>query len=378
MNCRQVERLLSHDFEGLVSRRQAAGIVTHLRHCAPCRRLRDDLAAAGEALRAPLEWPRTAEIDRRAIESWQSEREAGGARLRPDGRRRPGLRFLAGRPLALGAAAAALLLASLGPALLHRQRGPAQGGVRYVDRGNEEGNLGAQASRPRPGRHDASVTIPASRPRRSPHDRGAGSAGPPAHRAPRSTVPPRDDLTSLNGNPVADARWWAPARANDWRAIEATVRRDARSGDDFVQIPLPQLADVDGRQMAAAVEQYRREAAVVDARLSRNVTVAQKETALSDLCDHLREETGIRLAAGSSVADEKVTLFCKAMPLRDVMRQLSRPFGYTWIRSGKAGDHRYELVQDLRSQLLEEELRNRDRSESLLALERDLQRYAPT
>ena len=33
-------------------------------------------------------------------------------------------------------------------------------------------------------------------------------------------------------------------------------------------------------------------------------------------------------------ADEKVTVFCKEMALREVMRQLSRPFGYTWVRSG--------------------------------------------
>src|SRR5205823_3616520 len=53
------------------------------------------------------------------------------------------------------------------------------------------------------------------------------------------------------------------------------------------------------------------------------------------------------------------------------------PFGYTWLRSGKAGEYRYELVQDLRSQLLEEELRNRDRNTALLALEREIQRYRP-
>src|SRR5207244_9737139 len=102
-----------------------------------------------------------------------------------------------------------------------------------------------------------------------------------------------------------------------------------------------------------------------------------KGTALSDLCEHLRAETGIHLAAGNSVADEKVTLFCEKLPLREVMRQLSRPFGYTWLRSGTPGEYHYELVQDLRSQLLEEELRNRDRSQALLALEREIERYRP-
>src|SRR5262249_20119407 len=68
---------------------------------------------------------------------------------------------------------------------------------------------------------------------------------------------------------------------------------------------------------------------------------------------------------------------CKKLPLRDVMRQLSRPFGYTWLRRGKAGEYQYELVQDLRSQLLEEELRNRDRNEALIALDREIARFRP-
>jgi RNA polymerase sigma-70 factor, ECF subfamily len=116
---------------------------------------------------------------------------------------------------------------------------------------------------------------------------------------------------------------------------------------------------------------------IIDDRLTRKVSLAVKATALSDLCEQLRSETKIDLAAGASVADEKVTLFCKKLPLRDVMRQLSRPFGYTWLRSGSPGEYRYELVQDLRSQLLEEELRNRDRNEALLALEREIEKYRP-
>jgi RNA polymerase sigma-70 factor (ECF subfamily) len=116
---------------------------------------------------------------------------------------------------------------------------------------------------------------------------------------------------------------------------------------------------------------------VVDGRLAQKVTLAFKGTALSDLCSHLRAETGVSLSAGPSVADEKVILFCKQMPLRDVMRQLSRPFGYAWTRSGPAGKYRYELLQDLRSQLLEEELRNRDRHDALLSLEEELERFRP-
>jgi RNA polymerase sigma-70 factor (ECF subfamily) len=139
---------------------------------------------------------------------------------------------------------------------------------------------------------------------------------------------------------------------------------------------------------------------VVDSRLTQNVTCAFKGTALSDVCGKLQADTGVRLAAGPSVADEKVTLFCQKLPMREVMRQLSRPFGYTWLRSrqglgvgsgelGKDGRtpapnsplptpvYRYELVQDLRSQLLEEELRNRDAHAALLVLQAEIERYRP-
>jgi hypothetical protein len=164
---------------------------------------------------------------------------------------------------------------------------------------------------------------------------------------------------------------------DEWDRIEAGLCRAVRVRDDFVRIPFPRIAATSDRQIAEAVESYKREAAIVDPRLSHAVTIQQKATALSDLCEHLRADTGIQLAAGSSVADEKVTIFCAKIPLRDVMRQLSRPFGYAWLRSGKPGEYKYELVQDLRSQLLEEELRNRDRNAALLALEREVERFRP-
>src|SRR4029077_12349585 len=128
---------------------------------------------------------------------------------------------------------------------------------------------------------------------------------------------------------------------------------------------------------AGAPATPQNEADIIDERLTRTVTLAVKATALADLCEQLHRDTGIRIAAGPSGADEKVTLFCERLPLREVMRQLSRPFGYTWLRSGTPGQYRYELVQDLRPQLLEEELRNRDRNAALLAMEREIERYRP-
>jgi hypothetical protein len=176
---------------------------------------------------------------------------------------------------------------------------------------------------------------------------------------------------------MREARRSDPLPASAWDAFEERVRRHVRVRDDFVRISFSRIASTSDRQIAEAVESYKREAAIVDARLVREVTLQQQATALSDLCDRLRGDTGIRLETGQSVADEKVTIFCEKLPLRDVMRQLSRPFGYTWLRSGKTGEYRYELVQDLRSQLLEEELRNRDRNAALLALEKEIERFRP-
>jgi RNA polymerase sigma-70 factor (ECF subfamily) len=192
-----------------------------------------------------------------------------------------------------------------------------------------------------------------------------------------------DDLAYLN-EPVASMRQWAWLPLDQMYALATRLRSGA---------PAPREAPEPGATTEENMErrEFLRHAAVgaaglmlpeagkevVDSRLTQKLTCAFKATALSDLCEHLRGETGVHLAAGNSVADEKVTMFCEKTPLRDVMRQLSRPFGYTWLRSGKPGEYRYELVQDLRSQLLEEELRNRDRHGSLLALAKEMERYRP-
>jgi RNA polymerase sigma-70 factor, ECF subfamily len=191
------------------------------------------------------------------------------------------------------------------------------------------------------------------------------------------------DLLYLNEPSVPMRHWaWLPLDQIYTLATRLTRAEAAEGGT-----PRPPAATEESMERreflrhaaasAAGLMLPETEKEVVDSRLTKRVALAFKGTALSDLCEHLRADTGVRLAAGPSVADEKVTIFCPELPLREVMRQLSRPFGYTWLRSGTAGQYRYELVQDLRSQLLEEELRNRDRNESLLALERELQRYRP-
>jgi len=217
----------------------------------------------------------------------------------------------------------------------------------------------------------SSIRPPGNRTTSRPH----GSAPP----VPRPGLRARltEDFAYANNHFARKARLWAKPPPDEWEALACRERRALRVRDDFVQVPFPRLASVSERQIAAAVESYKQEVAIVDPRLAREVTLEQKAMALSDLCERLRSETGIRLEAGQSVADEKVSVFCTQTPLRDVMRQLGRPFGYTWLRSGKQSEYRYELVQDLRSQLLEEELRNRDRNAAMLALDHEVERYRP-
>jgi len=114
-----------------------------------------------------------------------------------------------------------------------------------------------------------------------------------------------------------------------------------------------------------------------DARLLHKVTLREKGVALSDFCAELQEQTGVELSASRAVADEKVTVFVKERPARDVMREVARLFGYFWSRSGGEGKLRYILDQDLKSQLAEEELRNRDQHAALLALDAEMQKYRP-
>jgi Putative zinc-finger len=407
MNCRHVDERLSHHLEGLLSPREARAVDTHLEGCSACRRRQEQLRSLGPDLRVLAALRTPPDLFHRAVERWSKQasgRETAGQALRlpPSGTRRAGGSWvsrrasigLAGIGLAAAAGIAALLLrgpvrAVRPPATkmaVHRVPGangafqspatapsPPGDGSRRPSLASPDGANGGAREHPR--------QDPALPPRlaRVPGHAEPAAAQPHPRRGSgpwRQTLVP-DDLRTLNGNPSWEPGPRPPVPLKTWQAIVGRVRDRLQVGDDFVQVPFPRLASTSERQIAQAVESYKHEVAIVDARLARDVTVQQKATALSDLCERLRGDSGIRLEAGQSVADEKVIVLCSKVPLRDVMRQLGRPFGYTWLRSGKEGDYRYELVQDLRSQLMEEELRNRDRAAALLALEREIERYRP-
>jgi hypothetical protein len=402
MNCRQVEPLLSALLEGSVAEREARLVARHLEGCAACRRRRDEFAALGSRLRGLADLAPPAHLARRAIERWSTE--TGASTGAPRCWRFPGSVRLASLGAAMSAAAA---LAALGLVLVRHahqapirspgpemaQQQPGGPGSTVLDPGSvlsPKHATGDPNRAPRRSVNGPTLPPPAPVPFRAAF-RGSATGGPdgvvgpePENRPRRGPALPLQagagerigDLDWLNGpDPVKNQQPWAPVSKDEWDRIEEQVRQHVHVRDDFVQIPFPRIAGNSGRAIVAAVEQYKQEAAIIDARLFQEVTLSFKGAALSDVCEHMRSNTGIQLSAGPSVADEKVTIFCEKLPLREVMRQLSRPFGYTWLRSGTQGQYRYELIQDLRSQLAEQELRDRDRNAAMLALEREMDRY---
>jgi hypothetical protein len=135
-------------------------------------------------------------------------------------------------------------------------------------------------------------------------------------------------------------------------------------------------ATTSGSASAAAREPAEKRSEI-DTRLQRKVTLRLKGISLADFCSQMQEQTGAALRASRGVADEKVTVIVKEEPARDVMRAVARLFGYLWERSGSGGEYRYVLDQDLKSRLVEEELRNRDLHAALLSVDAEMEKFRP-
>ena len=186
-----------------------------------------------------------------------------------------------------------------------------------------------------------------------------------------------DDLTYLNGNGERSVglAYVSPAKTHALQTELAQMLEDVRRGDAWVMLAMPQIAGQGAGAVRASLAAYKQQAAIVDIRLARKVQLGVKDIALSALCKRLADETGITISTDARTADENVTLFCHSRPLRDILRQLSEHFGFQWLREGEEGAYRYELTRSVRSQLLEEELRNQDQDEALIALDQAMEKY---
>jgi len=175
-----------------------------------------------------------------------------------------------------------------------------------------------------------------------------------------------DDLAFLN--PGRFGTMPAVAGISTTQALNLPPMRD-----DFVAPPELQFASTGspeeiGAIEKAALEHYRQQANVVDAHLVQNVSLQVKHASMDELCQELERRTGVRISAGRNVRDENVTIFIKKRPLRDVMREISRVFGFVWEREGDEGAYRYRLRQDTAAEIAEGRLRDDDVSQAIQAL----------
>ncbi len=370
MNCRQMERLL---LEGETKKLESAEATLHLSGCSVCRERRqawaaNRLALAGLGELSPLTAPLSHALARRQAES-----------------RPPALPLYRRPPLVIATAAcAALPLLGLGIHFVQGTRRTAPvptlaSGTHSSDtmltrpKSENRGDAVAkEASSPSVGSGNGTyrVNVKADTAWPAPH-RKTGIVSP----HPASVM---EDMAYVNGGGEAAWNRWTQMPPDEAAAMEAHWQQILKRGDDFVAIPFPTVASCGRAGMAAALASYEQQATAVDTRLVRKITLQQKGMAFSDLCALLTTQTGIQFKASRGVADDKVTLFCKDRPLRDILRQITHVFHFSWSRdgSGKPDDpYTYELVQDLKSQFTEEELRNRDRNAALLALDTAMNKY---
>ena len=109
MNCREAERQIFAERDGVLAPDQRVALATHVTHCAACRRKRDNLAAAIEAWRVTTHTAAVPDADR----EWQAIRRRRRSEIHPvlertGGRRRNVIPWLA-VPFAAAAAVAIAL-----------------------------------------------------------------------------------------------------------------------------------------------------------------------------------------------------------------------------------------------------------------------------
>ncbi len=161
----------------------------------------------------------------------------------------------------------------------------------------------------------------------------------------------QDDLAFINSRPE-----------DMLSAPTPDIPREKES--EFIVVPVPQVAS--SGNAGVALNAYEAERQIVDMRLQKRVALGEKGISFADLCARLTQETGVTFTAGRSVADDKLTVFCGARTLRDLMRQVNRIFGYVWERNGTDPDFRYRLVQPISGQVAEEEKRNKEKVSSVV------------
>lgn len=88
--------------------------------------------------------------------------------------------------------------------------------------------------------------------------------------------------------------------------------------------------------------------------LERRVTFAETKISLGELLQRVAKETGARVYADRSTADEPAAVVVTDMPAAQLLNQLAQLFDYRWGREAAASGPRYRLYQDRKQQADEE------------------------
>lgn len=193
----------------------------------------------------------------------------------------------------------------------------------------------------------------------------------------KNEILPNVNHKTTNETVVADNDYLNPGRdgAAPAYAGAAPIKKPSvlAMKDDFVQ-PSPLLLAVNdnGGNLANLADQdkarIQKEINTTDVRLYKAISLGMKHASMTELCAELSRQTGVEIDAGRNVADDNLTIFVTARPARDVMRGISRVFGFIWERTGDDGHFRYTLKQDTTAQIGEEMIRNTDISKALEAI----------
>ena len=184
-----------------------------------------------------------------------------------------------------------------------------------------------------------------------------------SHSLSSESRPFNDDLDFINnGGSEAAIQHWAQLPQDEQLAQLERIKAIVKGGDDFIDVPLPIVATTATTAAAEALATYQAERQIVDGRLAQGVTLGAKALSFADLCAELTRKTGVKFSAAPSVADDNITVFCTKRPVRDLMREITNLFGFTWTRSGQPDEYSYRLTQPVKAQLAEQELRNQNRN----------------
>lgn len=363
MRCVRARVLILQQLRDTLAPGEAAEVERHLERCSACRAERSALATLGDRLSASTPASVTVRPSPALEQAWVQIRSAAvPSSSSVPWLRAPAFRMAAGLA-AVGAIWMGTTLRPETPAAFP-PTAPAPAAVRAAP-----GPLPAARKHP----------DPVGAPRRHTADARAGTPSSPRGPAPATSpsqvspapVPPIPDTVYLDGRDPQQLAHWMVGDHRDARVRQWLTRVLPPVQDDFVHVPLPRIASTDRKQpaVAAALRTYEQEAKAVDARLFQKVGLTLKAASLEVLCAELEEKTRVRIRASRVVRDDKVTVLVKDRPAREVMRGVARLFGYTWERTGEPGSYRYELTQDLRSQLAEQEMRDRDLNAAAIALD---------